>query len=92
MEILREKEDVIDPRELVEDLANRIGIHQLYAIVCEIRGESADLDKDVLIKDFENMKLHRDYLERKNTHLEGVIEGLKFAIRCDGVSGAEIKE
>lgn len=30
---------VYDPYELVKDLADKIGIHKLYAIVRELRGE-----------------------------------------------------
>lgn len=33
------KEEIIDPCDLVEDLAERIGINQLYAIVKNMRGE-----------------------------------------------------
>ena len=30
-------------------------------------------------------------LERKIDRLSGIIEGMKFAIRCDGVSGSEVR-
>lgn len=35
----KEEEQIIDPCDLVKDLAERIGIHQLYAIVKDMRGE-----------------------------------------------------
>ena len=33
---------------------------------------------------------HIKYLEAKIERLNGVIEGLKFAVRCNGVSGGEV--
>ncbi len=33
---------------------------------------------------------HIKYLEAKIERLSGVIEGLKFATRCNGVSGGEV--
>ena len=35
----KEEEQIIDPCDLVKDLAEKIGIHQLYAIVKDMRGE-----------------------------------------------------
>lgn len=31
------------------------------------------------------------YLELTNERLRGEIEGLRFAVRCNGVSGAEVR-
>lgn len=31
------------------------------------------------------------YLERQNERLRGEIEGLRFAVRCNGVSGGEVR-
>lgn len=39
-------ENVIDPYELTKDLADRIGINHLYAIVREIRGEGCKTDSN----------------------------------------------
>lgn len=36
----------------------------------------------------QRIRLLKSEIER----LRGVIDGLKFAIRCDGVSGAEVQE
>ena len=40
------------------------------------------------IKDLEG---HIEYLNRQNERLRGEIEGLRFAVRCNGVSGAEVR-
>ena len=37
----RREEAIIDPVDLVRNLADRIGIHQLYAIAWDLRGEPA---------------------------------------------------
>ena len=34
-----DEKEIIDPCDLVKDLAEKIGIHQLYAIVKDMRGE-----------------------------------------------------
>ena len=88
--------DPIDPFELVKDLADKIGIHQLYAIVREMRGEE---DEDIVFEKLHKLQAENDklqdsvkYQSRRIDRLKGMIEGLKFAIRCDGVSGAEVKD
>lgn len=40
------------------------------------------------IKDLER---HIEYLNRQNERLRGEIEGLRFAVRCNGVSGGEVR-
>lgn len=37
-------------------------------------------------------KKRLEELESMLAYKNGLIDGLKFAIRCDGVSGAEVKE
>lgn len=39
----------------------------------------------------EELKAHIDFIKRRNARLEGIIEALEFAIRCDGVSGADVE-
>ena len=36
-------------------------------------------------------QLKDKHMEREMARFTGIIEGLKFAIRCNGVSGAEVK-
>jgi len=83
-------ENVIDPRELVKDLADRIGIHQLYAIVVEMRGEGTDINSDCLRTENEELKSHIEYMSRQAEEMRGEIKALTFAVRCNGVSGNDV--
>lgn len=84
-------ENVIDPYELTKDLADRIGIHQLYAIVCDIRGEGCDIDKNKMMKENEELKAHIEYLSRQAEKMRGEIKALSFAVKCNGISGNEVQ-
>ena len=44
------------------------------------------------LMDIREMGAKIQYLEAKIERLLGVIEGLKFSIRCNGVSGNEVSE
>ena len=81
--------EIYDPVELVKDLADKIGIHQLYAIARDLRGEPVASDE--LMKQNEELKAHVSYLQEQLARANGMIDGLKFALRCDGVSGGEVK-
>lgn len=39
----------------------------------------------------EELEAHLDFIRKRNARLEGIIEALEFAIRCDGVSGADVE-
>lgn len=91
---------VYDPVELVKNLADQIGIDRLYGIACDIRGK--DVARDIKGKDVENyildlemqnkeLKTHIDYLKEDKAMMQGEINGLRFAIRCNGVSGNEVQ-
>ena len=82
-------ENVINPYELTKDLADRIGIHQLYAIVRDIRGEGCD-DSDRLMMENEELKSHIEYMNRQAEKMRGEIKALSFAVRCNGVSGNDV--
>jgi len=57
-----------------------------YEQVCrELEGENKDLKMQVQELNF---RIH--YREQEIARLEGRIAGLEFAIRCNGVSGAEV--
>lgn len=49
---------------------------------------------NMLKKDLQEALARADYFERekekKSNYLKGMIDGLKFAVRCNGVSGAEV--
>lgn len=77
------------PYELVKDLADKIGIHQLYAIARDMRGEGDEEIKE-LKRTIEELKSRMEYTARREQQLLGIIEGLKFSIRCNGISGADI--
>lgn len=82
---------IYDPVELVRDLADRIGIHQLYAIARDIRGEDDGKADVVMLKEeIEELKAHMQYIKEDKAMMQGEINGLRFAIRCNGVSGAEV--
>ena len=88
---MEKMENIENPVKLVEDLADRIGIHQLYAIARDMRGET-EADTDELKKENEECKACINYLREQNESLRGEIKGLRFAVRCNGVSGSEVKE
>ena len=50
---------------------------------------------NMLKKDLQEATARADYFEREkekeSRYLRGVIDGLKFSIRCNGVSGAEVQ-
>lgn len=85
------EKSVYDPVELVKDLADKIGIHQLYAIARDIRGEGVDADRADLIRQNEELKAHIQFLKEDKAMMQGEINGLRFAIRCNGVSGNEVQ-
>lgn len=90
----RDKEEEMDnmnPKELVKDLADKIGIHQLYAIVLEMRGEGTDVDRGKLKIENEELKAHIEYLSRQSERMKGEIKALAFSVRCNGVSGGDIR-
>lgn len=82
--------EVYDPVDLVRELADKIGIHQLYAIARDLRGEPDTAVEDALMKQIEELKAHVSYLQEQLARANGMIDGLKFALRCDGVSGGEV--
>ena len=86
-------ENIENPVKLVKDLADRIGIHQLYAIARDMRGETeAEVVVNELKQENEEYKAQVNYLRSQNELLRGKIEGLMFAIRCNGVSGGEVRD
>ena len=57
-----------------------------YEQVCrELEVENKELKMQV-----QELTHHIQYKEREIARLEGCIAGLEFAIRCNGVSGAEV--
>ena len=57
-----------------------------YEQVCrELESENKELKTQL-----QEMGCHIQYREKEIARLEGRIAGLEFAIRCNGVSGAEV--
>ena len=57
-----------------------------YEQLCEELGaENKELKMQV-----QELSCHIQYREKEIARLEGRIAGLEFAIRCNGVSGAEV--
>lgn len=83
---------VYAPVELVKDLADKIGIHQLYAIAKDMRGEGdEDTEKEECLKKIAQLESDNQWYRERIARLDGTIDGLKFAIRCNGVSGGDVR-
>ena len=53
--------------------------------------ETEDIaEEDWLRRQLEEKKRESEYLRREMERMGGRIEGLEFALRCNGVSGAEV--
>ena len=82
--------NVYDPRELVKDLSDKIGINQLCAIALDMKGESTDIDSENLKMENNELKAHIEYLSRQVERMKGEIKALAYSVRCNGVSGNEV--
>ena len=82
--------NVYDPMELVKDLANKIGIDQLYTIVLDMYGKGALIDSENLKRKNDVLKAHINYLSRRVERMKGEIKALAYSVRCNGVSGNEV--
>ena len=47
-------------------------------------------DRADLIRQIEELKYHIQLLKEDKAMLQGEVNGLRFAIRCNGVSGSEV--
>lgn len=68
--------DKLDSRELIADMVKN--------------APTVESDKE-LLKMCEELKAHANYLSRENARMEGQIKALAFAVRCNGVSGNEVR-
>lgn len=92
-------ETVYDPKELVHDLVDKIGIETAFAIIKDIYDKTPapdelyenDTNEDLLLKQINELRAHISYLESDKAMMQGEINGLRFAIRCNGVSGGEVR-
>lgn len=62
---------------------------------CEERAKAcAEMHEKIKNLQIENteLKAHIDAMHRDAKYTVGLVDGLKFALRCNGVSGAEVRE
>ena len=83
--------NVMDPRELVKDLADRIGLDNLMAAASDLQDEPDPNELDHLRKLNEELGKQTEILKRRNAELNGQIDALKFALRSNGISGADVR-
>lgn len=83
---------VCDPVDLVKNLADEIGIDQLYVIARDLMREPDPAVKnyDELMKENEVLREQLRFQREDKAMMQGEINGLRFAVRCNGVSGAEV--
>lgn len=84
-------DNVMDPRELVKDLADRIGLDNLMAAAIDLQDEPEPNELDHLRQLNEELGKQTEILKRRNAELNGQIDALKFALRCNGISGADVR-
>lgn len=81
--------------DMIKDLADKMGAKNAAVFIGEMMRATkpeAAVDTDELKKANAEFKSHIEYLTRENERLKGEIKGLRFAIRCNGVSGNEVPE
>lgn len=61
------------------------------AAIDEMRGEGCDINSDCLRTENEELKSHIEYMSRQAEEMRGEIKALAFAVRCNGVSGNEVR-
>lgn len=83
--------NVMDPRKLVKDLADRIGLDNLMAAASDLKNEPEPNELDHLRQLSEELGKQTEILKRRNAELNGQIDALKFALRCNGISGADVR-
>ena len=83
---------LIDANELIEELHWALfkdGDDR--SIVLNIIEKMPIKDEIETEKMCEELKAHIEYLRRQNDSMKGEIKALKFAVRCNGVSGNEVR-
>lgn len=68
--------DKLDSRELIADM-----VKNAPTVTNAVEMENMN----------EKLKAHIEYLSRQNDSMKGEIKALKFAVRCNGVSGNEVR-
>lgn len=68
--------DKLDSRELIADM-----VKNAPTVTSAVEMEKIS----------EELKAHIEWLSRENDKMKGEIKALKFAIRCNGISGNEVR-
>lgn len=94
---MSQKDDLVYRQDVIDAIAawtveDRPDAEMPTDLVERIRGLlSAPTDWNEMEKKCEELKSHIDYLSRLNDRMKGEIKALKFAVRCNGVSGNEVR-
>ncbi len=83
---------LIDVNELIEKLhgtAFKDGDDR--SIVLSVIDKMPIKDNIEMKKIYEEQRAHIEYLSRQNNAMKGEIKALAFAVRCNGVSGNEVR-
>lgn len=82
---IAELEEIVCREEkTIEDLMDKLdNVTKLY--------EDEKLTTKEQLEELVELRAQVEYSRHREAELRGTIEGLKFAIRCDGVSGAEVR-
>lgn len=86
-----EKKNVMDTVDFAKEFIDKVGAENAGAIIREM-SRKPEADTESLKKANAEFKSQIEYLTRENERLKGEIKGLRFAIRCNGVSGNEVAE
>ena len=82
-------------KKLREEHENLIAEHEVlrneYKLALEDLNRTQDKAKRFEMENAE-LKAHLNVVQRDAKYTVGLVDGLKFAIRCNGVSGGEVKE
>ena len=83
---------LIDADELIKklhDIALKDGDDR--SIVLSVIDKMPIEDNIEMEKICEELRAHIEYLNRQNNTMKGEIKALAFAVRCNGVSGNEVR-
>jgi hypothetical protein len=82
---------LIDADELIKKL-HETAFHDsddraiVLSVIEQVAAKNPEYEKER-----EELRAHIEYLRRQNESMKGEIKALVFAVRCNGVSGSEVK-
>ena len=59
--------------------------------MCNAKDERPLTELEYVRSQMEEMQANIDYLKCQNERLRGENDGLRFALRCNGISGGDVK-